>query len=66
MTPTSKTDPDFPNYTTFYGTVIQSKEWYEWEKVAHTFGYDWHESTETGWLSPGHFQAFLEFVRRHD
>ena len=48
---------------TYYDTVVGSPEWQEWENVAHMHGFDWHESVETGWLSPQHFQAFLGWVR---
>lgn len=59
----NKTDPEFPDYPTFYGSIVDSKEWKEWSMVAHEYGYDWVESTETGWLSPGHWLAFLNWVR---
>lgn len=55
-------DPQYGN-PTYYGTVVGSKAWQEWEKVAHEHGYDWHESVETGWLSPEHFEAFLAWFK---
>lgn len=48
----------------FYETIIKSQQWQEWGKVAHEEGFDWHESTETGWLSDKHFQAFLNFCNK--
>jgi hypothetical protein len=60
-----KKDEEY-DYPTFYGTIVDSKEWQAWGKVAHEQGYDWHESTETGWLSSGHWLAFLNFCRQHD
>lgn len=51
---------DFP---TFYETIVASKEWQEWEKMAYRRGYDWAESTECGWLSSGHLKAFFRFVK---
>lgn len=55
------------NKPTFYGTVVNSPEWQAWIKENEQQPqFDVHESMETGWLSPGHFQAFLEFVRRHE
>ena len=50
-------------YPTFYETVVHSDEWQAWNKVAHTYGFDWQESTEIGALSPEHFEAFLKWVR---
>ena len=50
---------------TYYGTVVNNPAWQAWEKVAHEYGYDWHESVECGWLSPGHFQAFLDWHKRY-
>ena len=51
-------------YPTFYETIVKSKEWQDWEKVAYKKGYDWAESTETGWLSPKHFKAFLRWENK--
>jgi len=48
---------------TYYETIITNPHWREWEHVAHEHGYDWHESVECGWLSPGHFQAFLDWYK---
>lgn len=53
-------------YPTFYETIVRSPEWRNWEKVAHIKGYDWAESTECGWLSSKHFEAFLEFVKNKE
>lgn len=52
-------------YPTFYETVVHSPQWQAWEKVAHEHGFDWHESTEIGALSPKHFQAFLDWVKKN-
>ena len=57
------------NYTeenpTFYETVVGSPEWQLWVKENETNPrYDVHESMETGWLSQGHFDAFLNFVKK--
>lgn len=62
MNPTEKTDPDF-NQPTYYGTVVHSKPFQAWEKVASTYGFDWYESVETGWLSEKHFMAFLDWYK---
>lgn len=62
MNPTDKTDPDF-NQPTYYGTIQANPAWQAWGKVAEGFGYDWAESTETGWLSEGHFEAFLKWYK---
>ena len=52
-----------PNgHNSFWKTIVESKEWKEWEKVAYENGFDWSESTECGWLSPQHFQAFLDWT----
>ena len=61
---TNKTDPEFPDYPTFYGTIVDSKEWKEWvKKNEEDPKWDVHEAMETGWLSPVHWLAFLNFVR---
>lgn len=60
---THKTDPEYPEYPTYYGTVVSSTQWQAWGKVAHEKGFDWYESVETGWLSPQHFEAFLNWVK---
>lgn len=48
---------------TFYSTIVTSKEWCEWERAAPFYGFDWAESTECGWLSPAHWDAFLSWVK---
>lgn len=50
----------------FYRAVVNSTAWQNWEKVAHEHGFDWHEATETGWLSDKHFAAFLEWYKNGD
>lgn len=40
-----------------------SPEWKAWEKQAYEQGWDWDESNDTGWMSDGHFAAFMDFVR---
>ena len=48
---------------TFYQTVVASPEWQVWvEKNEREPKFDVNESMETGWLSPEHFAAFLEWV----
>jgi hypothetical protein len=64
MNPTDKTDPDF-NQPTYYGTLVANPAFQAWEKVAHEHGYDWHESVETGWMSPKHLQAFLDWYKNN-
>lgn len=48
-------------HQTFYETVVHSPQWQAWKKVAEKKGFDWHESTECGWLSEKHFHAFLSW-----
>jgi len=51
-------------HTTFYRTVLDSPQWQSWvrhnELEPH---FDVHEAMETGWLSQGHFQAFLAYCK---
>lgn len=49
---------------TFYDTIIASKEWQDWEKVAEERGFDYAESKECGWLSPEHWRAFVDFIKQ--
>lgn len=51
---------------TYYDTIVASPEWQEWQSVAHRHGFDWHESVETGWLSPDHFAAFINWIRNKE
>lgn len=53
---------DKNKYPTFYETIVKSPQWQNWQYVAVNFGFDAAESTECGWLSPEHFQAFLKWV----
>lgn len=62
METTDKIDPDY-NKPTYYGTVVSNPAWQAWEKVAYEYGYDWHESVETGWLGESHFQTFLNWYK---
>lgn len=55
-------EKEYDKYPTFYETVVHSPQWQAWTKVAHTYGYDWHESTECGWLSENHFDSFIRWV----
>jgi len=50
--------------TTFYRAVVDSKEWQDWEEYAYKKGFDWSESTESGWLSKEHFSAFLKWYKK--
>ena len=50
----------------FWNTVVRSPQWKLWEKVAYSRGFDIDESQECNWLSPEHFQAFLEFCLEKD
>lgn len=50
-------------HTTFWSTVVRSKEWEAWEKVAEKQGFDVHESAETGAFSHNHWDAFVKFIR---
>jgi len=45
-------------------TMLHSKEWKDWEKVAYKKGFDWAETSELGWMSPEHWSAFVKFIRR--
>lgn len=50
---------------TFYDSVVHSPEWELWIKECEkTLDFDVHESMECGWLSPKHFAAFLNFVKK--
>jgi len=59
-------------YPSFWKTVVTSKQWEEWEgevnKRLHRGkfekAFDVGESRECGWLSPNHFQAFLDFTNK--
>ena len=51
------------NEQNFCITIVQSPQWKAWDKVAHLRGWDSSESSETGWLSQKHLQAFLNFVK---
>ena len=44
-------------------TIVQSPQWIAWDKISHLRGWDSSESSETGWLSKEHLQAFLKFVK---
>ena len=61
---TEKFDNKYSGYPTFYGTVVDSKEWRAWEHDAHKHGFDWSESTECGWLSPRHFKEFIRWIKK--
>ena len=49
-------------HPSFWKTIVESKEWKAWEKVANEKGFDYDESRECGWFSPSHFKAFLEYT----
>ena len=49
-------------HPSFWKTVVESKEWQDWEKVANKKGFDCDESRECGWFSPQHFRAFLDSI----
>ena len=52
-------------HPTFYKTVVHSKEFQAWVKYNESLDiplFDTPESIECGWLSPEHFEAFLNFV----
>jgi len=44
----------------FWKTIIESKEWEGWKKVAH---YDIAECEELGIMSEEHFKGFVKFLR---
>ncbi len=48
-------------HPSFYKTIVESKEWQAWEKVANEQGFDYDESRECGYFSTKHWQAFLKF-----
>jgi hypothetical protein len=67
MTETTHRKDDTYGHPTFYGTVVSSKEWQAWVKEnEQNPKWDVHESMETGWLSPGHFSAFLNFTKNYE
>jgi len=58
---------------TFYDTIIHSKHWKKWEEEQErrqnpegnwegTF--DYVETRETGFISPEHFDSFMDFHRK--
>lgn len=51
------------NNFTFYDAIVNSEEWLLWNDYACDKGFDWSESTETGWLSPKHLKAFYKFIK---
>lgn len=62
------------SHDTFYKTITRSREWLAWEKeVARRFCteentepvFDVDESREIDAISPGHFEAFLEFTTKN-
>jgi hypothetical protein len=56
-----------PRNSTFHQTVVNSPEWQAWVEVQEKeMKWDVWESIETRWLSPGHFAAFLEWVRQEE
>lgn len=48
----------------FYNTIVNSKEWESWKEQAIEEGWDWPECTETDCLSPEHWSAFCNFLRK--
>jgi len=65
-------------HSSFWKTVIESPQWKEWEKeISHRVSehiknnseiyegcWDIDECQECGWISQGHFQDFIKFVKR--
>ena len=50
---------------TYYETIVNSQQWEDWVKYNEdSMEWDVYESMETGWLSDGHFQAFIKFCKR--
>lgn len=59
-------------YPSFWKTIVESKEWKLWYKEqmrrfaddARTEGvFDIDESQECGWMSPGHWEEFVKFIK---
>jgi hypothetical protein len=49
---------------TFYKTIVKSKHWQEWVKYQEQkIKFDVHESMEMDWLSPEHFEAFINWIK---
>lgn len=55
---------DKGKHQTINAALRFSPEWKAWEKHAYDQGWDWAETNDTGWMSDGHFAAFMEFVRK--
>ena len=50
--------------SSFYRTLVDSPQWKLWLRYNDIDPqWDVHESMECDWLSPRHFQAFIEFCR---
>lgn len=50
------------NHSSFWKSVVESKQWRAWREPACKRGWDWDECSECGWISAEHFQAFLKFT----
>ena len=49
---------------TYYETIVNSPIWQEWTKhQEEVMEWDVNESIETGWLSDGHWQAFISWIK---
>ena len=51
-------------HSSFWKTIIESKQWEEWIKSEEGRNFDTSESQECGWFSKNHFTAFIERIEK--
>jgi hypothetical protein len=52
-------------HSSFWRTVIRSKEWQAWKKHNKGTNWDFAENEELGILSEEHFNAFIQLVKKY-
>lgn len=58
------TDKEISENPSYYSTIVSSQIWQEWIKYCEENPkWDIHESVECGWLSMGHWEAFINWVK---
>jgi len=54
-------------HDSFWKTVIESPQWKAWQKEqSRNMTYDMPEVEELGYISQGHFQDFMKFVKENN